>query len=171
MSPLTRLAPVLSLACRCDMRGSDARGNGNASNSIVIHASCIAAHDRAVLIRGAAGSGKSSLALQLMAYGGALVADDQVILTHSDGALIASCPATIAGLVEARGIGILHAAPHGPCPVALVIDLDHTETDRIPPRRSENLLGCRLPLLHNVDSRAFAAAILQYLKTGRQDAK
>lgn len=134
----------------------------------VIHASCVAQGGRAVLIRGASGAGKSSLALELMARGAELVADDRVILTREGGALIARAPETLAGMIEARGVGILNARPAGSAPVALVVDLDHLETDRLPPQRSTNLLGVSLTLLHNTDTAAFAAAILQYLREGRR---
>ena len=43
-----------------------------------LHASCIAVHGRGVLILGPSGAGKSSLALQLMALGADLVADDMI---------------------------------------------------------------------------------------------
>jgi HPr kinase/phosphorylase len=38
----------------------------------ILHASCVALNGRAVLITGKSGSGKSALALQLMAYGAML---------------------------------------------------------------------------------------------------
>ena len=63
----------------------------------IVHASCVALDRRAVLLRGASGCGKSALALQLMALGATLVADDRVILRLRDGALAASCPASIRG--------------------------------------------------------------------------
>jgi len=139
-------------------------GGGQAS---VLHASCVALDKSGVLILGASGAGKSSLALQLMALGADLVSDDRTCVSREGDGLLASAPATIKGLIEARGVGVLVAAP---CPVAhirLVIDLDQIEPDRLPPMRSYILLGQTLPLLHNVKAAHFAAAILQYLKGGR----
>jgi len=52
--------------------------------------------------------------------------------------------------------------------VALAVDLDHTETDRLPPQRSVTWLNVTVPLLHKVESGHFAAAILQYLRAGRR---
>ena len=43
--------------------------------AVLLHASCVAVAGRAVLITGPSGSGKSSLALTLLAHGAALVAD------------------------------------------------------------------------------------------------
>ena len=140
-------------------------------NPTVLHASCVALNGAGVLILGASGRGKSGLALQLMALGADLVADDRTSLDVRNGPagpqLMAGVPDTLAGLIEARGIGILKAASAGPCPVTLVVDLDQTEAMRLPPDRSVELLGVRLPLVHMVDSPAFPAAILQYLKKGR----
>lgn len=135
----------------------------------IIHASCVVLDRRGVLILGASGSGKSALALQLMALGAKLVADDRVILRASKGRLIAAAPGAISGRIEARFVGILRAEPAGPSPVKLVVDLDRAETERFPPRRSKNLLGISVPVLHNSDTRHFPAAILQYLKAGRSD--
>ncbi|MEO0929959.1 MAG: HPr kinase/phosphatase C-terminal domain-containing protein, partial [Pseudomonadota bacterium] len=107
-----------------------------------IHATCVAWRDRAVLILGQSGSGKSALGLELMALGCQLVADDRVILSRNGGTLIARCPDTIMGLIEARGIGILSAAPAPPTAIRLVVDLDSEEAARLPPHRKITRLGC-----------------------------
>lgn len=134
-----------------------------------IHATAVAMEGRAVLITGPAGSGKSSLALELMAHGAALIADDGVILSAADGDVIASAPESIAGRIEARGIGILAARAAGPSPVALVADMGRLETERLPRRREVRLCGVCLPAVHKSEGPAFAAAILQYLRGGRLD--
>ncbi|WP_119837818.1 HPr kinase/phosphorylase [Pseudooceanicola algae] len=132
-----------------------------------MHASCVALEGRAVLILGPSGSGKSSLALELLARGAGLVADDRVCLTRVGEQVIADAPETIAGQIEARGVGILKAAPVGPSPVVFCVDLGKVENNRLPPQRSTILLGVSLSLLHNTGTTAFAAAILQYLREGR----
>jgi len=102
-----------------------------------------------------------------MALGADLVSDDKTCVRRDSDGLLASAPATIKGLIEARGVGVLVVSP---CPVAhirLIVDLDQIEPDRLPPMRNYNLLGQTLPLLHNVKAAHFAAAILQYLKGGR----
>ncbi|GAD55882.1 MAG: hypothetical protein ACJASC_000668 [Limimaricola cinnabarinus] len=125
---------------------------------------------RGVLITGPSGSGKSTLALALMALGCELVADDRTHITPApDGGLWASCPATIAGLVEARGVGLLHAVPHGPARLYLAVERGTPETLRLPPERRVMHLGSSLPLLHDIDTGHFAPAILQYLKAGRRE--
>ena len=137
--------------------------------SATLHASCVALEGRALLITGASGRGKSGLALQMMALGAGLVADDRTCLRRSGAAIIASPPAAIAGRIEARGLGILAAARAGPTRLAAVLDLDRAETKRLPPERRVELLGVALPLLHNVETPHFPAALVQYLKAGRND--
>ncbi len=117
---------------------------------------------------GASGSGKSSLALQLMAYGAELVADDQVILTQDKGLLAAAVP-SLAGLIEARGLGILKADATPVVRLALAIDMDTSEVDRVPPARQITILGQTLPLLHKVEGIHFAPAVLQFLRAGRSE--
>ena len=133
---------------------------------MTVHATCVAWDGRGVLITGKSGAGKSGLALMLMGLGCGLVADDRVTLSATDGDVIATCPPALQGLIEARGIGILNAAATGPVPLALVVDLDQRELERMPPRRSITLSGCALPLIHGQENAHFAAAILQLLKAG-----
>ncbi|MDF1855226.1 HPr kinase/phosphatase C-terminal domain-containing protein [Pseudooceanicola sp.] len=142
---------------------------GDAAGRARMHATCVAYRGRGVLIAGASGSGKSALALQLMALGAALVSDDQVILERRDAMLIASAPDALRGKIEARFVGILSApSPCAEVAIALAVLLDISETDRLPPDRATNILGCPVPLLHNVAKTYFPAAILQYLEYGRQ---
>ncbi|MDU8911721.1 HPr kinase/phosphatase C-terminal domain-containing protein [Aestuariicoccus sp. MJ-SS9] len=144
------------------MRGRD---------TTVLHASCVALSGRALLILGKAGSGKSTLALELMARGAALVADDRVVLRRTPDGIAAAAPEPIRGLVEARGIGLLHAEAVDGAILTAVVDLDQTEIQRLPPQRSMAILGQSLPLLHKVDSPGFPAALVQYLRVGRKDAE
>ena len=81
----------------------------DADRQKVIHASCVALGRSAVLLVGPSGSGKSALALELMALGAELVADDRTVLSLHDTGLIASCPASIRGRIDARGVGLLAA--------------------------------------------------------------
>ncbi|WP_323768162.1 serine kinase [Marinovum sp.] len=136
---------------------------------LILHASTVALGGRGVLVLGASGRGKSALALELMALGAELVADDRTQVTAQRGALIAACPPAIAGRIEARFVGLLAARPHPPVPLALAVDLDRTETERLPPWRDTRIAGVTLPLLHNVEDRYFPAAIRQYLVHGRRD--
>lgn len=139
------------------------------SPSEVLHASCVAAQGRAALIRGGSGSGKSGLALRLIALGAALVADDRTRLWIAQGGVMADSPETIRGRIEARGVGILAAPPAGATPVGLVVDMDEAETERLPPMREAEILGRRLPLVLRGDMAHFPAAVLMHLTRGRID--
>ncbi|MCM2563471.1 serine kinase [Lutimaribacter sp. EGI FJ00015] len=139
----------------------------HSATPIRLHGSSVAIAGRAALITGRAGAGKSALSLQLLALGAALVADDITCLWRAGDAIIADAPDTIRGRIEARGIGILNAAAQGPAPLALWVDLDSTETERLPPLRNRPCLGLDLPLLHNPETGCFPAAIMQYLRHGR----
>lgn len=132
------------------------------------HASAIAVEARGALIIGASGSGKSSLALQLMATGADLISDDQTDLVERDGQVWASSPETISGLIEARGVGLLRANCVA-APIAVVINLDVPETQRLPQRHTHRLLGIEVPCLHKANTVAWPFAILQYLRGGRSD--
>ena len=126
---------------------------------ILVHGTTVAVAGRGVLIRGASGRGKSDLALRLIDGGARLVADDQTRLARRGDHLLADAPAPIAGLIEARGLGILRL-PHGPAPLALVVDLvaDPAEIERLPAPETAEWLGVTLPRLRLAGFEASAAA-------------
>lgn len=91
---------------------------------ILVHATCVSLGGQGLLLRGPSASGKSDLALRLIAEAGArLVADDQCRLARHGGALVATAPAAIAGRIEARGLGVMALPAAGEAVVALVADL------------------------------------------------
>ncbi len=88
-----------------------------------------------VLLLGEPGAGKSDIALRLIDNDGMLVADDQVELALADGALWGSAPARIAGLIEARGIGLVRLPYLERVRIALAIRLiPGGAVERMPPR-------------------------------------
>jgi serine kinase of HPr protein (carbohydrate metabolism regulator) len=103
--------------------------------TVTLHASTVAIDGRAVMIEGPSGAGKSDLALRLIDRGAVLVSDDYTIIAARDGELWASAPATIAGRIEVRGIGIVDLPAAPPTPVALIVRLGD-DVPRLPdPRR------------------------------------
>lgn len=97
-----------------------------------------------------------------------LVADDQTELYLEDGRLMARCPPALSGLIEARGVGLLRAKPAANAEVVLVADLGQSEPDRLPPRRSTELLGRSVDLAYGKGNPHFPWAVLCYLKGSRQ---
>jgi HPr kinase/phosphorylase len=135
--------------------------------TLTLHATAVAIQNQALVIIGPSGSGKSALALQLMALGAGLVADDRVILTTTEIGLTASCPPTIAGLIEARNVGVLNADAAPSAPVVLAVDLGQTEVDRSPLHHTVTWLDHTIPLLWGIKSPHFPASLVQMLTSGR----
>lgn len=115
---------------------------------ILVHGTTVALEGVGVLLRGPSGSGKSDLALRLIDGGARLVADDQTELTRSADGLVARAPATIAGRMEARGVGILRVPTVASAPVRLVVDMVPPDrVERLPEPQFCEYLQCSLPLL------------------------
>lgn len=90
----------------------------------VRQATCVAIDGRAVLIEGAPGAGKSSLALALIDRGAVLVGDDGVMIEAIGGELIARPHPRTRGLLEVRGVGLVAMPVADGAPVALIVLLD-----------------------------------------------
>lgn len=111
----------------------------------LVHATCVAIGRRGVLLRGPSGSGKSDLALRLIDEGAKLVADDQVRIARNGTRLVARAPATIAGRMEVRGIGVVAIEPRRAAEIALVVDLTpRAKIDRMPAPQSWTCHGVRV---------------------------
>ncbi|NVN85958.1 MAG: serine kinase [Rhodopseudomonas sp.] len=107
--------------------------------STSVHAAAVLVGNRAVLIRGASGSGKSRLAFELILAGRAgqiptatLVGDDRVTLERRQGELLVRPVPELAGLIEIRGLGIRHCDFAAEAAVGLVVDLAADDGDRLP---------------------------------------
>ncbi|UOA33245.1 HPr kinase/phosphorylase [Sulfitobacter sp. DSM 110093] len=133
-----------------------------------LHASCVAIGGSGVLILGPSGAGKSALALQLIALGATLVADDRTDVIRRGDDVIASVPDNIRGLIEARNVAILRLEDHGPVPLALAVDLAHPEEQRLPEGHTHLIQGVTLPCFHKCDSAHFAAAIHLYMSAVKE---
>ncbi len=114
--------------------------------SETLHASTVAIDGRAVMISGPSGSGKSDLALRLIDRGAVLVSDDYTVVMRRGAVLTASAPATIVGMIEVRGIGIIDMPVMVEAPVALLIILDDN-VPRLPEATSTLIAGVLVPVL------------------------
>jgi serine kinase of HPr protein (carbohydrate metabolism regulator) len=99
--------------------------------SETLHATTVAINGRALMLTGPSGSGKSDLALRLIDRGATLVSDDYTLVEKAGREVLASPPATIAGRMEVRGIGIVAMDHLSGVPVALMIGLIQAY-DRMP---------------------------------------
>ncbi|MEM6638216.1 MAG: hypothetical protein AAF667_20295 [Pseudomonadota bacterium] len=132
-------------------------------------ASCVAIHGRGLLIIGKSGSGKSSLALQLIALGASLVADDRTCLRTSSQGVEAFAPAAIEGQIEARGVGILRLPVKPFVPLRALVDLKSLSSERLPEPEFTTILSQRLRRFQNFAGAAFPAALFLYM-SGQGDA-
>ncbi|QTL04360.1 HPr kinase/phosphatase C-terminal domain-containing protein [Aquabacter sp. L1I39] len=146
-------------------------GPGQWAPSPTVHASCVLVGETGILIRGPSGSGKSTLALSLMLDppralpAARLVADDRVHLTPAPDGLVAHAPATLAGLMEVRYLGIRRFPFAARARLGLVIDLAAEDAARMPevPGSVANLDGFQLPRLAippGMSPRLLVAAVL-----------
>jgi len=141
--------------------------SGAAADSLTVHASCVAIAGRGVLILGASGSGKSQLALGLISRGASLVADDGVELVRRGTALVARAPAALAGLIEARGVGILRVPAMPEAVVALAVDLDRPAAARMPQPVTITYLGVPVELISGRGFPNLEAVLTIFVQNGR----
>lgn len=141
-------------------------GGPDGTAHLVRHASAVAlgagpgAAGFGVMIEGPSGSGKSALALQLIGLGARLVADDRTRIDARDGWPWLVAPERLAGVIEARGVGLL-GVPHCPAvPLRLIVDMGATETARLPEPLAREVLGQRIRYIRRVDGPHFAGSIV-----------
>jgi serine kinase of HPr protein (carbohydrate metabolism regulator) len=138
---------------------------------LFLHASCIALNNKAVLLTGAPGIGKSDLTLRLIDEGAVLISDDQTFVHCTDGILNASPPKAIEGMMEIRHVGLRQMPFISGIPIVLCVELTSLEEklDRLPEDNFVFLLDqrvqqLRLPALA-ASTPAKIRATLAYHKT------
>jgi HPr kinase/phosphorylase len=144
-----------------------------------VHATCVSLNGQGVLIRGRPGSGKSELALRLIdmpGYGagedvfrGRLVADDQVRVEAKAGALWASPPEALQGLLELRGQGLLALPFAAEAKLALIVDLVPAgELERLPEPEAlkAEIAGVSLPRIPLDGREPAAPAVIRAVLSG-----
>jgi HPr kinase/phosphorylase len=141
-----------------------------------VHACAVLVGARALLIRGPAGSGKSQLALKLIAAAQSgllpfarLVADDRIRLEPCHGRLLARAPDTLAGLIEVRGLGIRELPHESVAVVGGVIDLAAADAERLPERAEVEVEGIKLSQLKIATGHDPYPSVLAWLTTKSAD--
>ena len=132
-----------------------------------VYGSAIAVGGRGFLIRGASGSGKSGLVLQMMALGADLISDDQVIMERSAGTIIMSAPQTLLGKIEARFVGILNVPTRKNVVLNHVVDLDVDSQAQLPQLQHCEVLGLRIDLLNGRNVPNLASILMIFGRTER----
>jgi len=120
--------------------------------------------------------GKSDLALRATAAGWRLVADDRSLVFRSGPGLFARAPATIAGLVEARGLGVLPAPRLALAQLVLAIDCadDANALERVPEWDMVEIMGVflpRVPLFAREASAVVKLGLALDVAAGRFDSR
>lgn len=122
-----------------------------------IHATAIAVADIGFLLTGPSGSGKSAAAVALVAeakregHFAALIADDQVFVSTVNGKLVARSAASIEGLLEIRGSGIISMPTLSRSILHFAVELVKPgQGERLPDKNAAYAIGDLgiLPLLH-----------------------
>ena len=137
-----------------------------------VHATCVVIGEAGVLIRGPSGSGKSSLARELLATAEALgrfarlVSDDRSALDERHGRLIARSVVPIEGRLEVRGVGLVALPFEAAALVRLVVDCVPGPKERLPHESTtETEIGTvRLPRLVHHGEAGFAEIVLWRLR-------
>ena len=121
-----------------------------------MHATCVDINGSGVLIVGRSGSGKSSLAINLLALGSKLVADDQCELVKKNNNFRIFKPASLPNSIEIRGIGLVSVPTVVETRLDWVVNMDEAETERMPDLRFTEIGGYRVPTVFgkNMDELA-----------------
>lgn len=108
-----------------------------------VHASAVVLGESGVMIRGASGDGKSTLALALVEAWdrrgdfACLVGDDRVMVRIVNGRAVVSPHEKLPGLAEWRGIGLIEQEHEPRAVLALIVDLETPEQQAHRPRLPE----------------------------------
>jgi serine kinase of HPr protein (carbohydrate metabolism regulator) len=139
-----------------------------------IHASAVLVGAKAVLIRGPSGSGKSSLAWNLVQAGdrgslpfARLVADDRAYLEAHGSRVLVRPASQLAGMIEVHGLGIRKLAHEPIAVVGWVIDLASPDGARMPAKEAREtiVIGVALPLLSIAPGATALPLVLAWLRT------
>ena len=129
------------------------------NDSLIMHATCVDINGSGVLIVGRSGSGKSSLAINLLALGSKLVADDQCELIKNNNRFRVSKPASLPNSIEIRGVGLVSVPMVVETSLDWVVDMDEAETERMPDLRFTEIGGYRVPTIFGKNMDELASRI------------
>ncbi len=120
---------------------------------------------KGVLILGKSGSGKSSLALSLVANGAQLVCDDRAQLQVKNEILMMTKPPSLPSALEVRGLGLIKVPLITEARVDLLIDMELTSDSRLGGHKME-LFGVEIPCVKGQNFYGLSDAIIVWSKYG-----
>ena len=129
------------------------------NGSLIMHATCVDINGSGVLIVGRSGSGKSSLAINLLALGSKLVADDQCELVKKNNRYRILKPASLPNSIEIRGIGLVSVPTVVETTLDWVVNMDEAETERMPDLRFTEIGDYRVPTVFGKNMDELASRI------------
>ncbi len=139
-------------------------GQGDPKIGTNHHCTVVSLNGIGVMLTGASGSGKTSLAFSLIESmrpregRGLLVADDQTILVPENGVLLATAPPTIKGKAEVYGLGVVTMPSCDEVQIRIVAQLlPAMEIERLPNSSEISFAGIDIPRIDvpsNDDARA-----------------
>ena len=132
------------------------------NDSLIMHATCVDINGSGVLIVGRSGSGKSSLAINLIALGSTLVADDQCEIVKKNNKLSVFKPTSLPSSIEIRGVGLVSVPMAVEPSLDWVVNMDEAETQRMPDLHFTEIDGYRIPTIFgkNMDDLASRIYVL-----------
>ena len=129
------------------------------NGSLIMHATCVDVNGSGVLIVGRSGSGKSRLAINLLALGSTLVADDQCELVRKNNRFRISKPASLPKSIEIRGVGLVSVPMINETSLDWIVNMDELEKERMPIPRFTEIGGFRVPTVFGKDMDDLASRI------------
>lgn len=130
----------------------------DADNQQLMHATAVAIAGKGLMICGKSGAGKSDLALRLIDRGAILISDDYVDIRRTEDRLLLYPPASLAGKLEVRSLGIVERDYISGIALDLIVDLKENP-DRFPlDEQTMILLGITVPVC-TLDAMESSAAI------------
>nr|WP_092778941.1 hypothetical protein [Jannaschia pohangensis] len=128
-----------------------------------VHGTAVVLGQRAVLLLGPTGAGKSGLAAQLIAHGGRLISDDLVVLEPTARGTTCLRPEGAPEAMELRGFGIAATPVVGSAPLALAVLLG-ASGPRLPEGETWGPEGGKVPFVRHPTTADLAAKILIWMR-------